>query len=56
MRELLHGCFSYTFLGKLWPSWCQICAHLAFFFKIVPVAGAKRGRLEVDVYIYVWRM
>ena len=53
VRELLHGCFSYTFLGKLWPSWCQICAHLAFFFKIVPVAGAKRGRLEVDVYIYI---
>ena len=30
---------------------CKSCAHRVFFFKIVFVAGAKRGGLEVDVCV-----
>ena len=42
-------CFSGAFLGRLWSSWCKMCAHLVFFLEVVLAAGAKRGRLEVDV-------
>ena len=41
-------CFSGAFLGRLWSSWCKMCAHLVFFLEVVLAAGAKRGRLEVN--------
>ena len=46
----------YCFFGaKLCSSWCKICAHrvqkVLSSFKIVLVAAAKRGGLEVDVCV-----
>ena len=55
--RLANWCF---FGEKLWSSWCKICAHLVqnscssgfvFSIKIVLVAAAKRGGLEVDVCV-----
>ena len=57
---LKDGCFSGAFFrpncsragAKFMLIWCKMCAHLVlFWFKIVLVAGAKRGRLEVDVCV-----